>query len=90
MIATHHKELSAVEQAEAYIVQTEEAARRSRSTRMDTDWNFTKTETTTNGTKMDWNSTKTKTKTNGTKKVKKKKEWRNPQSGVTRDPGKPV
>ena len=45
------------------------------------DWNL----------RTDWNFTKLKTKTNGKKKVtKKKKEWRNPQSGVTRDPGKPV
>ena len=45
------------------------------------DWNL----------RTDWNFTKLKTKTNGKKKVTtKKKEWRNPQSGVTRDPGKPV
>ena len=42
-MAAHHRELSAVEQAEAYIVQTEEAARRLQDTRMGTDWNWTKT-----------------------------------------------
>ena len=87
-------EMGVVEQAEAYIEQTKEAARRSRmtrSTRMDSvweDWGFTTTKTETNGRKTDLNFTKTKMKTNGTKTVKK--EWRNPQSGVTRDPGKSV
>ena len=83
--------LSVVGQAEAYIEQTKEAERRSRltrSTRMDLDRDFTETKTETNKTKTDWNFTKTKMKTNGKKTVKKKKEWRDPQSGVTRDPGK--
>ena len=83
--------MSVVGQAEAYIEQTKEAERRSRltrSTRMDLDRDFTETKTETNKTKTDWNFTKTKMKTNGKKTVKKKKEWRDPQSGVTRDPGK--
>ena len=98
-LAEDTTELGVVEQAEEYIEQTKEAERRSRmtrSTRMDSvwedweDWGFTKTKTETNGTKTDWNFTKMKMKTNGTKTVKKKKEWRDPQSGVTRDPGKSV